>query len=60
MAKLPGYLKIGYGNNRKFVLTIKKWGYPILIYKVLKERYSLKWYQWVMYPFVCIKLMCNK
>lgn len=40
-----------------YTLEVKKWGYPFLIFKCLRERYSLKWYQWFMYPYICFKLM---
>jgi hypothetical protein len=42
------------------VIQLKKWGYPFLIFKVLKESSKLKWYQWLMYPYICFKLMVVK
>lgn len=59
MAKLPKYMKIEYDSKkRNFNLIIKRWGFPHLIYKTLKENFELKWYQWfILYPYACIKVM---
>lgn len=64
--KLPAYLKLEPTTNsgRKpglhYNLTIKKWGIPILVFKVLKENYKVKWYQWLLYPVLCIKIMLKR
>lgn len=66
MAKLPAYIKVEWAKGQavtnkptqlKLNVTIKKWGWPILIYKTLRERFELKWWQWIFYPQLCIKIM---
>jgi hypothetical protein len=58
MAKLPKYLKIDYDPIKKnYILKIKKWGLPIIVYITLKERFNLKWYHWLYYPYFCVKFM---
>lgn len=57
MAKLPRYIKLkpcpGRVNALTYTMTIKRWGVPFLVFKVLKERFNLKWYHWLWYPFLC-------
>lgn len=57
MAKLPSYLKVEWKPGLKGVVIIKRWGLPIIIFKTLKKYYNLKWYQWFIYPWICIKLI---
>ena len=60
MAKLPKYIKIELSNESNklaYKISIKKWGLPIMIFKSLKENYNFKWYQYWIYPYLCLKLM---
>lgn len=62
MAKPPKYIKIeavpkGCHHSLSVKITIKKWGFPIIIYQCLKENFQLKWYHWLLYPYLCFKLL---
>ena len=67
MAKLPKYLKTeiymeenSHSVHKIFAkVTIKKWSMPFFIFKCLKERFNLKWYHWLLYPYLCFKLIKN-
>lgn len=44
----------------RFVIVVKKWGLPILLYKAIKRRKAKKWFMWPViwlydYPKLCIK-----
>ncbi|MGF7059285.1 hypothetical protein [Brassicibacter mesophilus] len=54
MAKLPKYMKLKYLGDLKFNVRIKKWGIPIIVFKAMKN-FELKWHQWFLYPYFCIK-----
>jgi hypothetical protein len=41
-------------------VKVKKWGMPILLFKALKKNFTLKWYQWLLYPYLCFKIMAVK
>lgn len=59
MAKLPSYLKAEVVRDNKtlcFNIRIKKWGIPILAYKIFEEN-DAKWWQWILYPYACLKLL---
>lgn len=56
--KLHRYVKVKHERGFDYTLTIKKWGIPLLFHKVLKERFVLKWYHWILfYPYLCLKVM---
>jgi hypothetical protein len=61
--KLPRYIKLKTkfkNGHLNAIIQLKKWGYPFLIFKTLKESHKLKWYQWLMYPYICLKIMVVK
>ena len=61
--KLPSYIKMKTefeNGHLNAIVQLKKWGYPFLILKVLRENFELKWYQWLMYPYICLKIMTVK
>ena len=61
--RLPSYIKmktVFQNGQLNAIIRIKKWGYPVLILKVLRENFELKWYQWLMYPYICLKIMAVK
>lgn len=61
--KLPFYLKgetikgSGTVSEIQFKITIRKIGIPILVFKTLRSRFDLKWYQWLWYPYLCLKML---
>jgi len=64
MAKLPKYFEmkkmIHNKSTNKIDCTIvmKKWGIPILVFRVLRDIYELNWFEWLyIYPYMCIKMM---
>ena len=63
MAKVPWYIKLETnikGGRLKATFKIRRWGIPVLVYKCLKENFDLKWYQWLLYPYLCIRMMFPK
>lgn len=57
MAKLPKYMSLeSTGNPLNFTLKVKNWGIPILIFSAMQEL-NVKWYCWLLYPKICIKLL---
>ncbi|SMC38572.1 hypothetical protein SAMN02745168_0638 [Papillibacter cinnamivorans DSM 12816] len=61
--KIPKYLKIipsGTGKRSiTFTVKVKWWGWPILIFKAMRERFVFPWYSWLAYPYFCVKIMRN-
>jgi hypothetical protein len=63
--KAPDYMKITMDKKSSdngcinYTVTIKRKDVPRLIREVLKERYSIKWYHWLLYPYICLKIMCR-
>jgi len=61
--KAPDYMKITIdkkGSNDNcinYTVTIKRKDMPRAIREILKERYSLKWYHWLLYPYICLRAM---
>lgn len=59
--RLPAYIKLSPIKSGKmnltYKMTIKRWGVPFLLLKVLQEKFELKWYQWLLYPVFCVKIM---
>lgn len=56
--KMPKYLNVVY-KDRKPYLVIAKWGVPILLFKTIKNNLNFKWWEWLMFPYLCIELMCK-
>lgn len=60
MARLPAYLKLIPVQGAKgivFRLKIKRWGLPILIFQVMRERFDFPWYYWLACPYLCFKAL---
>jgi hypothetical protein len=56
MAKLPRYMTIKFRGNKPFVNTaivIKPWGIPFLVFNCLRRRFEMRWYYWLLYPYLC-------
>lgn len=58
MVKIPKYMRLEYIGGLKCNLTIRKWGIPIIVFKAMNNL-ELKWYQWFLYPCLCIKFYKN-
>jgi hypothetical protein len=62
VAKLPRYMELTpvggtkYKPSLSYNLTIKKWGWPFVLLKVLKGS-DYPWYKWLFYPWLCVKVM---
>jgi hypothetical protein len=60
MAKLPPYMKVTEDYlNMKYIVKIKYWGLPIILFKTLKDDYELKWYQWIFYLWLLFKFFIS-
>lgn len=60
--RLPAYMtmRTTFDNDSGQLMahiTVKKWGMPILIFKALKDNFDTKWYTWLFYPYLCVKIM---
>jgi hypothetical protein len=59
--KPPSYIKIEPirvdGKDIIGKVTIKRWAVPRLVYLKLSEDCNLKWWQWVLYLYFCMRVM---
>ena len=67
MARLPRYIKItDVGNTGGIIykpafsynITIKRWGWPIIIFRAFREM-NYPWYKWLFYPGLCLKVLID-
>lgn len=56
--KIPKYMKAEIQSGKMYV-HIKRWGLPIILFKALRNGINTKWWVWLIYPYLCIELMCK-
>jgi len=66
MAKLPKYMKLGkmeYSKETKgltLTISVKRWGWPVILFNFLHECKNLPWWKWLVYPKICLRaLICG-
>jgi len=64
--KAPRYIKIkpqtGNRHGLTYTVSIKWWGWPIILFKTMRDRTIARWYMWpfvwlYLYPSVCVHAM---
>jgi len=72
--KLPSYIKVskprsdvtaGGIRELKVSVSIKRWGWPILVHRFIKSTLDYTWFSWpriwlLIYPRLCIRMMWGR